>query len=124
MNFSLMSAQMILVISSPSSSTTGFLTLIFLRPSVEALRVCCDCIEVGFDAEAMRALSAARREVGGEAIVLDGSDVSGLVENARDRGYIDRSARGNAVMRDEFIAIAGTCRSNIKYARPRSAKSR
>jgi hypothetical protein len=32
MNLSLISFQIILVISSPSSSTTGFLTLIFLKP--------------------------------------------------------------------------------------------
>ena len=36
MNLSLMSCQMIRVISSPSSSTTGFLTLIFCLP-LEAL---------------------------------------------------------------------------------------
>jgi len=41
MNLSLISFQIILVISSPSSSTTGFLTLIFLNAGLEAiLRYC------------------------------------------------------------------------------------
>ena len=39
MNLSLMSFHIILVISSPSSSTTGFLTLILLE---ELASLCCD----------------------------------------------------------------------------------
>jgi hypothetical protein len=40
---SLMVCQMILVISSPSSSTTGFLTLIFLIPAEDAILYCPMC---------------------------------------------------------------------------------
>lgn len=124
MNFSLMSAQMMRVISSPSSSTTGFLTLIFVRPSEEALRVCCDCNEVGFDDEvAMRALSAARREVGCEAIVLvavAGSDVvsgrrveknaalclQGAIDDRTARGKVAVAMRGECIAADSLRKIA------------------
>ena len=41
---SLMVCQMILVISSPSSSTTGFLTLIFLIPAWDAILYCPICV--------------------------------------------------------------------------------
>jgi hypothetical protein len=121
MNFSLMSAQMILVISSPSSSTTGFLTLIFVRASDDALRVCWLCNEVGLEDDAMRALSAARRDVGWEDIVLAGKDVSGLVENALCRRGTDLIARGKVVaMRGECIAVVGSRAASeiYKYARP------
>jgi hypothetical protein len=39
-----MTCQMILVISSPSSSTTGFLTLIFLIPVEDAILYCPICV--------------------------------------------------------------------------------
>lgn len=40
MNLSLISFQIMRVISSPSSSTTGFLTLIFLKEELAILRDC------------------------------------------------------------------------------------
>lgn len=41
---SLMTCQMILVISSPSSSTTGFLTFIFWVPEEDAILNCPICV--------------------------------------------------------------------------------
>jgi hypothetical protein len=75
---SLMSFQIILVISSPSSSTTGFLTLIFLNAEA-MLRRCPDCrcetVSVG---ACLETLDTAVREV----------DVSVFAEARRQRNAV------------------------------------
>jgi hypothetical protein len=100
MNLSLMSCHMMRVISSPSSSTTGFLTLILVCPElVEAFRVW----EGGLEVALTRAVSAARRVEGGEAIVRE-RVVRGLV--AKARGRRERAARGSN-MREGFMVVCG-----------------
>jgi hypothetical protein len=63
---SLMTCQMILVISSPSSSTTGFTTLIFLIPVEDAILRCCPRYELKLVADtaaaAARLFAVARGE--------------------------------------------------------------
>jgi len=57
MNLSLISFHMILVISSPSNSTTGFLTLIFCPPD-EACRLCCTPLLASLETSAERRCGA------------------------------------------------------------------
>lgn len=83
---------------------------------VEALRVCCWLLLYeGEAAEAdMRALSAARRDAGGEAMALVGRyDSDRLVAGRAREQRREQAARGSNV-REEFIV--GTDRAMTVYA--------
>lgn len=113
---SLMSFQIILVISSPSSSTTGFLTLIFLN-AVAMLRRCPNCRWVATSAAlgaCLEALGTAVRE----------EDVRVFAEARRQRKavllFISREDARK--LRDQWVSIPRT--PNREFGRFRDCRSR